>query len=95
MTDPHPSDLAEKALRLAGDSADKLERWLALFETRLAQAEASATPCELKEFVACTAALERTLKIARLAQMLRPADRDGAEAALDPEELRRLLEEEE
>lgn len=87
-------ELAEKALALAAESTAKLERWLALFESRLAEAEQSDTPCDLKDFVAYTTALERSLKIAKLAQLLAPETADDRAETLDPDALRKLLSEE-
>lgn len=88
-------NLTDPALQLAEATIGKLERWLALFEIRLAEAEERGAPADLKELVAFLTALKRTLEIARIAEVLAPHHADDEQAAeLDPESLRRLFSEE-
>lgn len=88
------NELADKALNLAGDSAGKLERWLLLFEAVLSDAEEGGRLCELKDFAVFLAALERALKIAKLAATLTPENADATGPRLDKDALRELLSEE-
>ena len=91
MTDP---PLPDQILALTKQTSAKLARWLVLFEARLAEAESSESLLELKELIQFLTALERSLKIARLADVLRPENPDGKQPELDPETLRRILLEE-
>ncbi|CAN5435702.1 hypothetical protein BH09SUM1_BH09SUM1_17800 [soil metagenome] len=88
MPDP---PLHDQILSLTEQASAMLARWLVLFETRLAEAESSESLLELKELVQFLTALERSLKIARLADLLRPKGADGSQHEVDPEALRRIL----
>jgi len=83
-------DVAAVARAQALRAANLLNRWLDDYEARAAASEA---PPDLKEFGLYAAALERTLKIARLADVLRSdAVADGdASHPLAADALRALL----
>ncbi len=87
-------ELSDAAIRLAEEAVSKLDRWLVLYESRLADAEAQNELAELKEFTACLTALKRALEIARIAEVLRPDDDSHSANPLDPEALRQILSEE-
>jgi hypothetical protein len=89
-----PAELAEVALRLAGEASLKLERWLAVLERGLAEAEEGTRPPDLKELAAFLACVKRTLEIARIAGILQPGEGGSHGTGVDPESLRRLLFEE-
>ncbi len=75
-------ELSHAALRLAGESVAKLARWLALYELRLAEAEAAGVPPDLKDMVAFLTAAKRALEIARLAEAIGGGDSPQAENPL-------------
>lgn len=87
--------LSREATELAEESGRKLRRWLILFERKLAEAEQRGDPCDLKDFAVFTAALERLLKIGKLASAARKenAPHDGL-PAVDIDAIRSLLAEE-
>jgi hypothetical protein len=91
-----PDTLGRDALQLSAEACAKLARWLPLFEGRLAEAEASGVPPDLKDMTQFLTALKRTLEIARIAGLLSPGENshDAARLALDPEALRQLFPEE-
>lgn len=79
----------DRALDLAAKAEDQLERWSALFEVQVCLAEESHKPFELKEFVAFTAALERLLKIKKLAATFSSEEQRGSKRApIDLESIR-------
>ncbi len=86
-----PNELSRTALALAADSAAKMERWLTLFESVLSEAESQGSTCDLKEFSMFLTALERALKIAKLAKSISTEEEHGAGARLDTDALRQLL----
>ena len=91
MSDP---GLARSALDLAALSADRLTRWLVLFDLQLADAEAASRAPELKDFAAFLTCLKRVLEIARLAGLLDQKEDLSGASQLDPEFLRKLLSDE-
>lgn len=88
------SEIAEIALRLTGESATKLERWMRLFDETFQEHESRGTAPDLKELAAFLACVKRSLEIARIAQALNQSKGELHEAGLDLEGLRRVLFEE-
>ncbi|MCC6545557.1 hypothetical protein IT570_00190 [Candidatus Sumerlaeota bacterium] len=88
--------LAEKLLGLNAETLNKLERWLVLFETHLARAEEKTHEIDIKEITNFTKALAEIIKLEEgIEDYLGggPAN-DESERVVDPENLRRLLSEE-